>query len=60
MLAFQYQLIDGSLTSPTNQSADSNNTKSSASSLSNVLIDDNQMLSQLTNPTKEDQLNHLC
>lgn len=51
MIPFQYQSIDSSLTSSTNQSDDSNTTNSSASSLSNILIGNNQTLSPLSNFT---------
>jgi hypothetical protein len=51
MIPFQYQSIDSSLTSSTNQSADPNTTNSSASSLSNILVDNNQTLSSLSNFT---------
>ena len=49
MIPSHYQSIDSSLTSSTNQSADSNTTNSSASSLSNILLDNNQTLSPLSN-----------
>jgi hypothetical protein len=51
MNPFQYQSVDGSLTPSTNQSGDSNTTNSSASSLSNILIGNNQTLSPLSNFT---------
>ena len=44
MIPYHYLTADGSLTSLTNQSGDSNNTNSSAPSLSNILIDNNQTL----------------
>ena len=49
MIPSHYQSIDSRLTSSTNQSADSNTTNSSASSLSNILLDNNQTLSPLSN-----------
>ena len=51
MIPFSYQLIDGSLTSSTNKSDDSNTTNSSASSLSNILIGNDQTLCSLSNST---------
>ena len=51
MIPFSYQLIDGSLTSSTNKSDDPNTTNSSASSLSNFLIGNDQTLSSLSNST---------
>jgi hypothetical protein len=51
MIPSQYQSINSTLTSSTNQSADPNTTNSSASSLSDILVDNNQTLSSLSNFT---------
>lgn len=51
MILFEYRSVDGSPISSTNQSGDPNTTNSSASRLSNTVIDNNQTLFPLSNFT---------